>query len=235
MLDGATIFMITRIFVIVFLLWLLYRLVRSCVFRMRGDQERAKHLRGQLMGFVIAFVLLWPFTGIRLQQRYLEWRYRPRLYEVAGKLGYTPADFLVEDSDCEIAGFSIPPFMSESCVIYLYFTTDMAVADLEPLVAQFPADHIRIVERHDSIAGAFSRLNFRTPSLIAVTEDQDPARGGLETKIHNYEWIIYQSDNSFQHIWLYETAAVAGLVFDSNPIGKNIIFVDVGIGEVHLY
>ena len=235
MLDGTTIFLLIRLSVLSLLLWLLYGVLRSCFFVLRGQEQRAKYLGTQLIIFAIAFILLWPATGIRLQQRYLERRHRPQLYEVAEKLGYTSADFLVEGFTCEPAVFSIPPFFAESCSIYLYFITDMVVANLDPLVAQFPADHIRVDERHDSVAGAFSLLNLQTPSSITIAEDQDAARNDSKRKIHNYEWIIYQSDDSFQHIWLYETAAVAGLEFNGNPIKKNIIFVDVEIGQVHLY
>lgn len=70
MVDGITIFMIVRVLILGFLLWLLYRLVRSCGFMIRGDQERAKPLRSQLIGCRIACISLWLFASIRLHKRY---------------------------------------------------------------------------------------------------------------------------------------------------------------------
>lgn len=70
MVNGTTISMSVRVSILGFLLWLLYRLVRSKGFMIREDQERAKPLRGQLIGCRIAFILLWPFASIRLHQCY---------------------------------------------------------------------------------------------------------------------------------------------------------------------
>jgi hypothetical protein len=241
MLDVAAIAILMiiqaiRMLIGAFVLWLLYRLIRSFIAYMRGDRERAKGVRGQLIGFVIAFILLWPLTGIRLQQSYLEWRYRPRLYEVAAALGYTDEDLLIEDFTCGDFLLTIYPLAAASCSSVLHFTTDMTVADLEPLVTQFPTDRIRVEERHDSVAGTVVLLNATTrPSPFAIAGNQDASQVASERVIHNYEWSFYQSDNNFQTVWLYETAAVVGLEFDGNPIKKNIILVDIGVGRVFPY
>ena len=235
MLDGTTIFLLIRLSVLSLLLWLLYGVLRSCFFVIRGQEQRAKYLGTQLIIFAIAFILLWPATGIRLQQRYLERHHRPQLYAIAEKLGYTAEDFLVEDSTCWDTPITLPPLGTQSCSIFLYFTTDMAVADLKPLIAQFPADQILDVERNDTVASAFSLLNLHTSSSMTSSENQEIARNGSKTEIHNYQWIFYQSDNSFQWIWLYETSNFVGLLFDGNPIEKNIILVDLGLGQVSFY
>ena len=188
MFDGAIVFMIIQVLISVFVFLSLYWLIRSFLAYLRGDRERAKYLRGNLIVFIIAFVLLWPLTGIRLQQRYLEWRYRPQLYEVAAMLGYTDEDLLVEDFVCG----DISLIMTVSCSSVLYFTTDTSVTDLEPLFAQFLADRIRVAERHDTVAGAFWYVNFQTPSSIAIAGNQDASQVARERNIHNYEWIFFK-------------------------------------------
>ena len=231
MLDGTTIFLLIRLSVLSLLLWLLYGVLRSCFFVIRGQEQRAKYLGTQLIIFAIAFILLWPATGFRLQQRYMERRYRPQLYKIAEQLGYTPADLLLEDSGCWDTGITIPPFITQRCEIFLHFTTDLNATALAPLVAKLPADRISERAGSDTLSQQITRLAIETPTA----EPHNAVKGDTEVQIYRYTWSFSDNDKIFQQIELYETSTVRGLAFKGKPITKNIVRVDVAIGDPSLY
>jgi hypothetical protein len=232
MLDFATIFMLVRVAIGLFLLWLFYRLLRSGMARVRGDGERAKRLRGQLIGFVIAFVLLWPFTGVRLQKRYLEWRYRPQLYEMAATLGYTEEEYLASGASCADPLLTLPQLSHETCRISLYFSTELTAAELEPLVMRFSAPHIVDYKGDrnvtDVLSGIASRLTFNGETL----RDLFPFTG----KVCSHRWMFHEEDFwTIQTIALHEASHVPGLALDGKPIAKDVIYISVNLGYVSVY
>jgi hypothetical protein len=235
MLDFATIFMLVRVAIGLFLLWLLYRLVRSGIARVRGDQEGAKRLRGQLIGFIIALVLLWPATGLRLEQRYLERYYRPQLYEIAETLDYTDEDFLVEGFTCVDPLLTFYPLTTESCRISLYFTTDLAVDDLKQIVMHFPAERIFDSKGESFVSNRFSAIGVRTSFLQTITKGKATTEDDSPTRLHSHSWRVYQNDEIVLRVELFEISETMKFMLDDNPIKSNLIRVDVELGRVHLY
>ena len=237
MVDGTTIFMIVRVLILGFLLWLLYRLLRSFISLPRGDKERTRRFRRPLINFIIAFVLLWPLTGIRLQKRYLEWHHRPQLYEIAKKLGYTAKDLLVEGASCHDGLMTILfPILYDQCTIFLVYTTDLEFPDLKPLATQFSAD--LILDEQGTSPNLFPQINMHTAAVITINGSKDPGTSDSLLRINNYGWTFYSEKDvfqSFQSIELYESSHVAGLAFNGKPIVKNIIVVELHFNRVYLY
>lgn len=227
MFDFATIFMLIRITIVGVLLWMFYRMVRSGIARVWGDGEREKHWRGQLIGFIIAFILLWPATGFRLEQRYREWRYRPQLYMVAQQLGYTPEDLLIEDSGCWDPVMTFYPLATERCEIFLYFTTELAPTDIESLVTHFPAGQIARYMGNESFSSTFTRLNQQTSASLQSDNPWQP--------LLQHRWQFHGTTRNFELIEWYATSEISGIIFDGKEIKKNIVRIDVTLGNVHLY
>ena len=232
MLNGATIFMIIRMLLLGSLLWLFLRLIRSLVAFLRGQQERAKEFRGRLIWFVIAFVLLWPFTGIRLQKRYLEWRYRPHLYEMAETLGYTEEEYLAGGTSCADPLLTLPQLTHETCYMSLYFATELTAAELEPFVMRFSAPHIFDHQGDRDVTAALSGLDSRLTFNGATLRDLFPFMG----QVYTHEWMFHEEDFwTIQTIALHEASQVAGLALDGKPITKDVIYISVNLGYVSLY
>jgi hypothetical protein len=262
MLDGATIFMIIRVLVIAFLLWLFYRRVRTFIARIRSDRALAPKIAGQfllqlftnihyrvqsllaglplifasarkrLLTSAIAACILLLLVSCYPTFQQLEEQNLSTLYQIAETVGYTPDALIVQDRSCWDPSL-YPPYTNE-CAIFLIFSTDATVPEVQTMIENL--NYRELYNQSTHITRLATLINRSSPKMLYL-DGADALNNENDAKLWEFSahyWNLRDAQDRPVGITLFLTANTDNrFAIDDMPVEQNLLLVQLFLGRVY--
>lgn len=166
----------------------------------------------------------------RLQQ--LEEQNLDTLYYIAETVGYTPDALVVQSRNCWDPSL-LPPY-TEECGIFLVFTTDATVIEVQTMIESL--NYKELYHQSTFIGRLATLINLSTRQTLYIdgtdaTKMENFAK--LQT-ISGHYWNLRDHQDRPVNITLYLTADIdKRLAVDDMPVEQNLLLVHLALGRVY--